>query len=315
MKRAGVIILVFGFCIIGFLSVWGSLPFTPVSGSGMEPELKSGSLLLIEPTALNELKNGDIIVYNVSGYIRDSYGYPPAIARRITAIIPEGDELWLQTKADNTAADPFLIRPQDIRGTVANDIPYLGYPLLLFRGGAETIILVTVIILLFIIMYSDKIAGNIGRLFRIAASPLVEENQRVGLVLSRRFEATERALDDFAGAVQIYARHMASHTSAVQGLSQASQALQGSAAEQNRILGHINNAILRERSKIELTLVERVVRDVEQKTTEALQARDELEKRLPEAALKNQETIPLRVKVSSPPGCVVNPKALIMKRH
>jgi hypothetical protein len=165
------------------------------------------------------------------------------------------------------------------------------------------------------VLYADRIAGKIGRLLRAAAAPMVEENHRVDLQLSRRFEATEKALDDFAGAVQIYAQHLASHTSAVRGLSEASQALQGSAAEQNRILGHISNAIIHERARREVTLVERVVKEVEAKTTQALQARDELESKLPESALKYHETIPLRVKRTSPPGCVVNPRALLARRH
>ena len=49
MKRTVAVILIFCFCIVGFLSVWGNLPFVPVSGSGMEPTLISGSLLLVEP--------------------------------------------------------------------------------------------------------------------------------------------------------------------------------------------------------------------------------------------------------------------------
>jgi signal peptidase I len=281
----------------------------------MSPALKSGNLVLIEPLMADSIREGDIIVYNVPGHIRDSYGYPPVITHRVTAIIPEGNEFRLQTGADNAGNDPFLINPQDIRGTVGNAIPYLGFTFLLFRGGVETVILAVVITLLVIILYADKIAGEIGRLFRIAAAPMVEENHRVDLLLSRRFESTERALDDFAGAVQVYAHHLDSHTSAVRGLSQASQALQGSAAEQNRILGHISNAIIRERARKEVTLVERKVREVEEKTAQALQARDELEKKLPESALKYHETIPLRVKVSSPPGCVVNPRALHIKQR
>jgi signal peptidase I len=315
MKRAGVIILLFCFCIVGVLSIWSNLPFVLVFGSGMEPTLKSGSLLTIKQTAADSIREGDIVVYNVPGYIRNSYGYPPVIAHRVTAIIKEGSEIRLQTKADNAVSDPFLIKPQDIRGTVVNTIPYLGFPLLLFRGGAETIIFAIAAILLVIILYSDKIARYIGGLFRIAASPMVEENHRVDILLSHRFEATERTLDDFAGAIQVYAHHLASHTSAIRGLSEASHALKDSATEQNRILGHINSAIIRERSKREVTLAERVVKEVEEKTIQALQARDELEKKLPESALRYQETIPLRVKTASPPGCVVNPKALLVKRH
>jgi len=315
MKRACVLILLVVFCIIGFLSIWGTLPFTAVSGSGMVPEVQSGELIVINRVAPDAINVGDIVVYNVPDYLRERYGYPPVITHRVADIISEESGLWLQTQADNIGDDPFQVRPHDIRGTVTGNIPYLGYPLLLFRGGTGTILFVIAIFLLIIIMYSREIAVKIGRLLRTAVDPIVEENHRVDLVLSRRFEATEKALDGFSGAVRIYAQHLASHTSAIQGLSDASQALKGSAAEQNRILGHLSASIIRERRTREVTMVERVVREFEKKTAEALEARAELEKKLPESGLRYQEIIPLKDKRQSPPGCAANPKALLARPH
>ena len=315
MKRACVLILLVVFCIIGFLSIWGNLPFTAVSGSGMAPELRSGELIVIDQVAPDAIKEGDIVVYNVPDYLRERYGYPPVIAHRVADIISEESGLWLRTQADNIGDDPFPVRPHEVRGTVTGNIPYLGYPLLLFRGGAGTILFIIAIILLAFIMYSREIAAKIGRLLRTAVAPIVEENQQVYLELSRRFEATERALDGFSGAIRIYAQHLASHTSAVQGLRDASHALKGSAAEQNRILGHLSASIIRERRTREVTMVERVVREFEKKTAEALEARTELEKKLPESGLRYQEIIPLKDKRQSPPGCAVNPKALLARPH
>lgn len=315
MKRAGVLILLVGFCIIGFLSIWGNLPITAVSGSGMAPELRSGELIVIKQVVPDAMKKGDIVVYNVPDYLRERHNYPPVITHRVADVISEESGLWIQMQADNIGDDPFLVRPQDVRGVVANNIPYLGYPLLLFRGGAGTILFIIAIFLLALMMYSREIAVNISRLLRTTVAPMVEENHRIDLVLSRRFEATEKALDDFSGAVQIYARHLASHTSAIQGLSDASQALKGSATEQNRILGHLSASIIRERKAREVTMVERVLREFEKKTAEALQARDELEKQLPESGLRYQEIIPLKDKRQSPPGCAANPKALLARPH
>ena len=245
MKRACVLILLVVFCIIGFLSIWGNLPFTAVSGSGMAPELRSGELIVIDQVAPDAIKEGDIVVYNVPDYLRERYGYPPVIAHRVADIISEESGLWLRTQADNIGDDPFPVRPHEVRGTVTGNIPYLGYPLLLFRGGAGTILFIIAIILLAFIMYSREIAVKIGRLLRTAVAPIVEENQQVDLELSRRFEATERAL----------------------------------------------------------------------KTAEALEARTELEKKLPESGLRYQEIITLKDKRQSPPGCAVNPKALLARPH
>jgi signal peptidase I len=315
MKRACALILLVVFCIIGFLSIWGNLPFTAVSGSGMAPELRSGELIVINRIAPDAINEGDVVVYNVPDYLREHYGYPPVITHRVAEVIIEESGLWLQTQADNIGDDPFLVRPHDVRGTVANTVPYLGYPLLLFRGGTGTILFVIAIFLLAIIIYSREIAVKVGRLLRTTVAPMVEENHRVNLVLSRRFEATERALDGFSGAVQHYARHLASHTGAIQGLNDASQALKGSAAEQNRILGHLSASIIRERKTREVSMVEMVVREFEKKTAEALEARAELQKKLPESGLRYHEIIPLKDNRQSPPGCAANPKALLARPH
>ena len=54
---------------------------------------------------------------------------------------------------------------------------------------------------------------------------------------------TERALQELSTAVAEYALHLKSHTAAIQGLSEASQELKSSAAEQNRVLADLVNAI------------------------------------------------------------------------
>ncbi|HEY98475.1 MAG TPA: signal peptidase I [Dehalococcoidia bacterium] len=315
MKRACVLILLVVFCIVGFLSIWGGLPFTAVSGSAMAPELRTGDLLLIASVAPDAVKEGDIVVYNVPDYLRERHNYPPVITHRVAEVIAEDSVLWLRTLADNIGDDPFLVRLLDIRGTVSGTVPYLGYPLLLFRGGTGTVLFIIAIILLALIMYAREIAVRIGRLLRTTVVSVVEENQQVRLDLSYRFDATERALDGFADAVRMYAQHLASHTSAIQGLRDASQALKGSATEQNRILGHLSASIIRERKTREAYMVERVVREFARKTAEALEARDELEKRLPESGLDYREIIPIRDKRQSPPGCAASPKALLARHR
>jgi len=164
-------------------------------------------------------------------------------------------------------------------------------------------------------IWSREIAARIGRLLRTTVAPVVAGNQQVQLALSHRFEATERALDGFSDAIRMYAQHLASHTSAIQGLRDASHALKGSATEQNRILGHLSASIIRERKSREVNMVERVVREFARKTAEALEARDELEKRLPESELDYREIIPIRDKRQSPPGCAASPKALLVRHR
>jgi len=51
-----------------------------------------------------------------------------------------------------------------------------------------------------------------------------------------RMEATEKALSNFAAAINEYAHHLSSHTGAIQGLAEASQELKKSAAFQNNVI-------------------------------------------------------------------------------
>jgi len=207
------------------------------------------------------------------------------------------------------------------------------------------IFVVIAIVLLAIFLYSnDIIIGFRGR-YRASISPVVEENQRVSLVLSNRFEGTEKALESFASAMQEYAHHMASHTSAIQGLSEASQALKNSAAEQNQILYRLSHNLRADKSVTEVSVVERVVSELEKRTQLVLRVKDELEGKVPAPEVAPRREIPLKVSapevaprrevplivpapevaprrevpskaiVQSPPGCLVNPKALYARMH
>ena len=109
----------------------------------------------------------------------------------------------------------------------------------LFQGGVTMTLLIIAVLLFAVLIYSGEIMRSFGGLLRTAVDPIVEESHRVDLLLSQRFEVTEKALHDFSGAMQIYAQHLASHTSAIQGLSEASHELKRSAAEQNLSLIHI----------------------------------------------------------------------------
>lgn len=315
MKRAGVLIIIAGCCLIGFLAIWGSLPFSAVSGAGMAPEIDSGELIIIEGLAAEDIEVGDVIVVNVPSSARQTYHYPPVIAHRVIQIVTEGGAPAFQTKADNGDTDPFLVRQTDIRGAVSGSIPYLGYPLLLFRGGGGTVTFIIALVLLALLMYAREIGGGLKRVFGVDLMPVVEAGRQTNMELSRRFGAVEGALDDFSGAVSTYAEHLASHTNAIRGLSEASQSLKGSAVEQNRILGHLNRALVRERTNHEVSVVERVVREFRKKTAEALQARDDLEKTLPEERTEPGENVTVIIPPQSPPGCVVNPRALRYRYH
>lgn len=242
MKRALGLIFITAACIAGFLSIRGTMPFMPVIGSGMEPELQNGSLLIIDAIDPQDVAVDDIIVYSIPNNIREYYDYPPVVAHHVISVHNELG-LSFRTAGAITGKDPFLIRPQDIRGTVGNQIPYLGLPLMIFQSQQSLLFAIFALILLAFFLYSSEIKQSWHKFHRRIFSPVINEEQRANWMISRKIDAaeqkmttTENVLEKFATAIADYAQHMDSHTSAIQGLSAASHELKRGAAEQNRIL-------------------------------------------------------------------------------
>lgn len=245
MKRAIALIIITLACIAGFFSVKGTLPFVPILGNSMEPELRSGSLLTIESTHPADIKVGDIIIYTVPEIVREHYNYPPTVAHRVVEIktVPS---LGFRTAGDNTGEDPFTVRPADIRGTVGRQIPYLGLPLLFFQSTQGVIFVAIALFLLAVFLFGNELSRGGSRIHRGIFAPVINESRKTSRFLTRKIESTEKkmdsteqALDKFAAAVGQYAENLSSHTGAIQGLSEASHELNKSAAEQNRVLANL----------------------------------------------------------------------------
>jgi signal peptidase I len=250
MKRAIGLIFITVACIIAFLSVRGNLPFMPIYGHSMEPTLNSGALMMIKNIKPEDVKVGDIIVYTVPTMVRNYYNYPPTVAHRVVKVntVPL---LSFRTQGDNTGEDPFTVRPGDIRGTVGKQIPYIGLPLLFFQSQQGLIFAIIAIVLLAIFLYGGELSRGGGWLHRGIFSPVINEEKRANRALTRKIEATEKKVDateqalvQFSAAVSDYAKHLASHTSAIQGLAGASQELKKGAAEQNRVLAAIMDSVV-----------------------------------------------------------------------
>ena len=300
MKRTlGLIIIVAAF-VMGFLTVQGTMPFIPIFGSSMEPTLKSGNLLIIEPIDVSEISEGDIIVYNVPRLVRDYYNYPPVVAHRVIEVNKNRFGYGFRTAGDNTGEDPFGVRGQDVRGKVGDQIAYLGLPLLFFQSQQGMIFIIVALALLALFLYSDELFLGGRKLQRGIFSPVIRESYRTNRVFSQKLESneqrmnsTEQALGKFASAIELYAQHLASHTSAIQGLSEASHELKRSAAEQNRVLMHFAQNLGQKVTDKELALPEAPDEGI---ISEIGLTPPEPEEIAPEADM--------HIKTSFPPGCI-----------
>lgn len=246
VQRALTLIAVSTLAVVGFMAVRGTMPFMPVFGTSMEPELHAGSMIFIESKEASEIKEGDVIVYTVTSAIRDYYNYPPVVAHRVIEVRDTEYGISFRTKGDNSGEDPFTIRPQDLRGTVSKQIPYLGLPLLFLQSQQGLIFVVISLLLFAFYLYAIDIGRGGQKIHRGIFAPVIDESQRASELLAQRVENTEKgmeytqqALNSFAAAIAEYAEHLKSHTGAIQGLSEASQELKRGAVEQNRVLSRI----------------------------------------------------------------------------
>ncbi len=243
MKRAVGLILIIATVIVGFLSIRGIMPFMAIFGTSMQPEYEPGDLILIEEVPPSDIKVGDVIVYTVPPMVRSVYNYPLVVAHRVIKVDTTQGTISFRTKGDNTGEDPFTVRPEDLRGQVSNRVSYLGFPLLFLQSDYGLIFVVVGLCLLAIYLYTDELSRSRLTIHRGIFAPVIEASQRSSRVLEQRIETTEKgmvgtqqALNNFAGAIAEYAEHLKSHTSAIQGLSEASQELRKGAAEQNKVL-------------------------------------------------------------------------------
>ena len=108
-------ILLIIYLLIFVPSLWGQKPLVVISGS-MEPTLKVGGILYYEKINIDELDEGDILVYQTNDHI---------ISHRIVDII-ENDFI---TKGDkNNSVDNYLVNRNQVLGKGTNwSIPFIGY--------------------------------------------------------------------------------------------------------------------------------------------------------------------------------------------
>ena len=250
MKRALTLIFVITVCVTGFMAIRGTMPFMPVFGISMEPVLHAGNLIMIEEKAPVDVEVGDIIVYNVPTAMQDYSDYPPIVAHRVIEVRDTQFGIAWRTKGDNAGEDPFTVRAQDLRGTVSNQIPFLGFPFLFLQSQQGLIFIIVALSLLALYLYANELSRGGQKIHQGIFAPVIRESQRGSEAVAQRMDnsekvmaQTQQALSSFATAIAEYAEHLKSHTSAIQGLSEASQELKKGAAEQNKVLERLTAAM------------------------------------------------------------------------
>ncbi len=236
------IVLVVG----GSFVLKGMLPIMPVFGTSMEPTLKAGNIITIDEVLPRDVKVGDIIAFDVPDAVREYYNYPPVVAHRVLEVNDNSGFLTFRTGGDNTGEEPFAVRGQDIRGRVGEQIPYVGFPLLFLQSQQGMVFMIVAIAALGLYLYRGEITHRKKRVQEGVFAPVMEQNERTAHALEQKVEGTQKALEQFASAMEEYAVHLKSHTSAVRGLSEASHELKDGAVEQNKVLSRLTEIMEQE---------------------------------------------------------------------
>jgi signal peptidase len=120
LVAGAVVTLVIGYA--GLLAA-GFKPVAVYSGS-MQPTLGVGSLAVDRVVPASTVRVGDVITFN------DPYTKGRLVTHRVAQIVPTKHGLAYRTKGDaNAARDPWAIQLRDQVGSVAFDIPLVGYVL------------------------------------------------------------------------------------------------------------------------------------------------------------------------------------------
>lgn len=310
MKRTLIFIILAAVGIFGLYFVKTALPFIPVAGASMEPTYEAGDLIIVGAKDASEVKVGDIIVYNIPLMVREYYGYPTVVAHRVIEVNDANTVYGVvfRTKGDNASEDPFTVRPSDLRGEVTRVIPKVGIPILFLQSQQGFIFALIALALFSLYLYGKDIRLGKEKIQKGLFSPLLEENRRRSQVFEARMGSTEQTLARFTGAIENYGEHLKSHTSAIQGMSDASQELRKSTSEQNVILGRLTEVLEQSTSsREEVHKVEQVVPRVE-----LVCPMMGLERSAGEPVTPQVEAAPEK-KLEHPPGCIRSKQPLVKK--
>ena len=120
---AGVFALVLALAAILIVVPWasGATPMTILTSS-MEPTLPPGTLVVVKPEPIDDIRVGDVMTYQIQS------GKPAVVSHRVIAISSSSDgSRAFTTKGDNNAvADPTVVAGQ-VKGVVWYSLPWIGY--------------------------------------------------------------------------------------------------------------------------------------------------------------------------------------------
>jgi signal peptidase len=160
-----VLAVLFVAAVILLISViMGTSPFFFVQGISMHPTLEDGDLIVIDRTSFDNLKIGDIIIYDKPEI------YPEPVVHRIIKITINQEE-FLFTKGDNNQfQDPLPISRNGYKAKyIGIRIPYAGF---VGRALAPPVNYIIIVLLILYLIYDNFFWS--GKKTEKKISPLID---------------------------------------------------------------------------------------------------------------------------------------------
>jgi signal peptidase I len=236
IKNVAWLALIGGFFI--YLNI--AQAFIAVASNSMEPAICKGDLIFVGSVKTEDIKQDDVIVFNVPRIYQEKYGYPSTICHRVVRILYNGDRLTFRTKGDATSEDPFMTLPADIIGVEKMTLPKMGYLVMFAQSNQGKIFLVGLIILLLTYTNSAWLAEK-GRRIRnalagISNAEFKQSQENLESKINSTSELVTNSLNNFSSAMSEYAEHIASHTSAIKSLADAAKHMESILSRQDLAL-------------------------------------------------------------------------------
>ncbi|MEQ1738000.1 MAG: signal peptidase I [Rhodoglobus sp.] len=127
----GIMLLIAG-AVIVVPAATNSTTYTVLTSS-MEPKLPPGTLIVSSPVAIEDIRVGDVLTYQLES------GKPTVVTHRVTAITTTGTGSKLFTlKGDsNSLPDANLVLPEQVRGKLWYSVPFIGWVNNIVTGPAR----------------------------------------------------------------------------------------------------------------------------------------------------------------------------------
>ncbi|MEV7693993.1 signal peptidase I [Microbacterium sp. NPDC089189] len=107
--------------VVGYPAVTGAERYT-ITGGSMEPAIPRGSMVVVQSTAIDDIRVGDIVTFQLES------GQSAVATHRVVGFGVHDGDRTLVTRGDaNETADAEPVRAVQIRGAVVYALPWLGW--------------------------------------------------------------------------------------------------------------------------------------------------------------------------------------------